>query len=74
MVLFLGASHLLPVRGGQPFCSGVISKILIVFGGSISEKEALPEGSFYEKWYKEIFSCYISKEIDVRYCINFSES
>ena len=74
MALFLEASSLLPVRGGRPFCSGVISKILIVFGGSFSEKEALPEGSFYEKWYKEIFSCYISKEIDVRYCINFSES
>ena len=36
-------------------------------GGSFSEKEALPGGSFYEKWYKEIFSCYISEEIDVRY-------
>ena len=41
------------------------------FGGSFSEKEALPRGSFYEKWYKEIFSCYISKEINVRYNINF---
>ena len=28
--------------------------------GSCSEKEALPWGSFYEKGYKEILSCYIS--------------
>ena len=47
-------------------------------GGHFAEgKEALPGGSFYEKWYKEIFFyCYniISEEIDVRYNINFSES
>ena len=47
---------------------------LDVFVGSFSEKGALLGGSFYEKWYKEIFSCYISKEIEVRYNINFSES
>ena len=61
MALFSGAGHLSPVRLGQPFCFGVISKILIVFGGSLSENEALPGGSFYEKWYKEVFSCYISQ-------------
>ena len=46
------------------------------FRGSFSEKEALSGGSFYEKWYKDIFYCYniISEEIDVRYNINFSES
>ena len=48
--------------------------IFIVLGGSFSEKEALPGESFDEKCYKEIFSCYISEEIDVRYNINFSES
>ena len=47
---------------------------LDVFWGSFSEKGALFGESFYEKWYKEIFSCYISKEIDLRYNINFSES
>ena len=66
--------HLLPVRGGWPFCWVVIFKILIVFEGSFSEKEVLPRGSCYEKWYKEIFFCYISKEINVRYNINFSWS
>lgn len=55
MALFLEASRLLPVRGGRPFCSGVISKILIVFGGSFSEKEALPEGSFMKSGRKKYF-------------------
>ena len=41
---------------------------------SFSEKEALPRGLFYEKWYKEIFSCYVSEKIGARYNINFSES
>ena len=62
MALFLGASRLLPVRGGRPFCSRVISQILIVFGGSFSEKEALPEGSFYQKWYKEIIIFLLYKQ------------
>ena len=43
-------------------------------GGSFSEKEALPGGSFNEKCYKEIFSCSRREEIDIRYNINFSES
>ena len=55
---YSGAGRLLPMKGGRPFCWGVISKILIVLGGQV-----LPGGSFYEKWYKEIFSCYISEEI-----------
>ena len=42
----LGAGRLLSVRGNRPFCRGVIFKILIVFGGSLSEKEAFTWGSF----------------------------
>ena len=38
-------------------------------GGSFSEKGVLPGGSFFEKWYKEIFSRYSSEEIGVRYTV-----
>ena len=38
-------------------------------GGSFSEKGVLPRGSFFEKWYKEIFSPYCSEEIGVRYTV-----
>ena len=47
----LGGSSLLPVGGGggggrgggrQPFCWGIIFKILVGFGRSFSHKRALP--------------------------------
>ena len=52
--------------GHFAFCWGVISKILIVVGGHFQKRKRYLGGSFYEKWYKEIFSCYVSEEIDVR--------
>ena len=66
--LDLGASRLLRARGY--YVLGFVGG----GGGSFSEKEALPRGLFYEKWYKEIFSCYVSEKIGARYNINFSES
>ena len=76
--------HLIVIRGwsfitfegDRPFCWGVIFQLLIVLGGSFSDKEVLPGGHFMRSGIKKIFYCYniISEEIDVRCNINCSES
>ena len=46
-------------RGGRPFCWGAIFQLLIVLGGSFSEKEALPGGHFMKSGIKKYFTVII---------------
>jgi len=63
------------VRGGRPFCWGVIFKILIVFGGSFSDIKGVLLGGHLTVM-KVVFKQHLFvKESDVGIqCIDFPES